>query len=57
MPVAESAIVPALQLTDSEVAFYQREGYLCIPGLITEDAAAALKRDVLDILSVQGLAG
>lgn len=48
-------VVPALQLSSGEIAFYRNEGYLLLPGLISEDRALSLRDEVLAMLKVIGL--
>ncbi len=50
-----SDLVALPTLADAEVSFYRAEGYLTLPGLLDQTAAAALRREVLDILQVIGL--
>lgn len=47
-------IVPPLKLTEGELKFYQQYGYLQIPGAITQEAAAILREEVMDIMNVIG---
>jgi phytanoyl-CoA hydroxylase len=50
--------IPALTLTDGEVKFYRQEGYLLIPGLMSEPAAADLYGEVMDLmLAIGGFEG
>jgi hypothetical protein len=53
----QSQIAVKRPLCDEEVAFYQAQDYVLIPGLIDAAAAAALREEVLEILSVQGPIG
>jgi len=48
-------IVKSLQLTPNEVRFYQAEGYLYLPGLLSREDAAAMRADVLDIMAGLGV--
>src|SRR5687767_1496967 len=48
-------IVKPLRLSTGEVRFYREEGYLLIPGLITEEHAAALRDEVMGIMDQIGL--
>ncbi|MGH9916656.1 MAG: phytanoyl-CoA dioxygenase family protein, partial [Pyrinomonadaceae bacterium] len=41
-------------LTDEQVRSYKDEGYLLIPDLVSQKSAAALRREVLDIMRVIG---
>ncbi|HVX47368.1 MAG TPA: phytanoyl-CoA dioxygenase family protein, partial [Mycobacteriales bacterium] len=43
------------QLTDSEVRFYQDQGYLCLPGLVRADAVEALRAEVFEVLTAAGI--
>ncbi|HLL90064.1 MAG TPA: hypothetical protein VK324_12250, partial [Tepidisphaeraceae bacterium] len=49
---AAGDLVRPLSLDPKEVGFYKREGYLYLPGLLTREAAAEARREVLDILRV-----
>lgn len=44
------------QLTGNEVNFYNLYGYLCLPGLIQQDAAAFLAEEVLAVMEGLGIA-
>jgi 2-oxoglutarate-dependent dioxygenase len=46
--------VKPLQLTEGELRFYNDEGYLYIPGLVSTEDAAALRTDVMHIMDVIG---
>ncbi|MEM1211590.1 MAG: phytanoyl-CoA dioxygenase family protein [Planctomycetota bacterium] len=48
-----TGLVNALDLTDSEVKFYQDEGYLYLGGLIPAEAVEALRNEVLEIMDKQ----
>lgn len=48
--IIESPVAP-LQLSEGEIRFYKDEGYLLLPGLLNEDAAAMLRDEVLDIMA------
>jgi len=52
-PVA-AAIAP-FELTGNEVAFYEREGYLMLPGLLSEETAREVVGEVRAIMDVIGL--
>jgi hypothetical protein len=52
--VSAPDFVPALQLSAGEITFYQREGYLLLPGLISEEQALTLRDEVLHILEAIG---
>jgi phytanoyl-CoA hydroxylase len=47
-------IASLLKLTDGERWFYQKHGYLQIPGAITQQAAEQLRREVMDIMHAIG---
>jgi 2-oxoglutarate-dependent dioxygenase len=44
--------VADLTLDPREIGFYQREGYLYLPGLLSPDTADAARQEVLDILRI-----
>ncbi len=46
--------VAALQLSEGEIRFYQEEGYLLIPGLISTENARALGAEVLEVMAAAG---
>ena len=46
--------VNQVALTEGEIAFYQREGWLRVPGLLSPDNAATLRDDVLSIMDEIG---
>ncbi len=46
--------VAALQLTPSEVRFYNEEGYLFLPGVVSRDVAAQLAEEVLELMAASG---
>ncbi|MBC7807765.1 MAG: phytanoyl-CoA dioxygenase family protein, partial [Akkermansiaceae bacterium] len=46
-------IPPAL--TEEQIEFYNREGYLVLPGLLNADAADAVRGDITTIMDVIGL--
>lgn len=50
-----SGIVTSMQLTDSEVEFYKREGYLCLPGLVDVTAVDRLRTEVFEVLEANGV--
>lgn len=50
IPQAEPSIVNPLKLTESEIKFYQDEGYLYLGGLINADAVEAVRREILDVI-------
>jgi 2-oxoglutarate-dependent dioxygenase len=43
-----------MELTDSEVGFYQREGYLPLPGFVEQGMVAELRAEVFDVLQANG---
>lgn len=47
--------VRALQLTTNEIKFYNTEGYLYLPGLISREDAAAMRAEVIDIMAGLGV--
>lgn len=51
--VAAPSIEP-VTLTSGELKFYQQEGYLQIPGLLTPSHADALRQEVMEIMQVLG---
>ena len=53
MPASATVVSPP-KLTEPEIAFYQREGYLYIPAVIDRDTTEELRRDVLAIMAAQG---
>jgi 2-oxoglutarate-dependent dioxygenase len=57
MPPITDSIVRPLQLVDNEVRFYKEEGYLLLPGLLSEQNALAIAQEVIDIVvKVMGVA-
>jgi ectoine hydroxylase-related dioxygenase (phytanoyl-CoA dioxygenase family) len=44
-----------LSLSEDEIKFYKEEGYLLIPGLLLEEAATTLRKEVMDIMDAIGL--
>lgn len=42
-------------LSDNEIHFYQAEGYLYLPGILSADTAATLRREVIDIMVALGV--
>jgi 2-oxoglutarate-dependent dioxygenase len=49
------AIVRPRQLSEEELKTYQEQGYLLLPGLISREDAAQLRREVLEIMQIIGL--
>jgi 2-oxoglutarate-dependent dioxygenase len=47
--------VQPIRLVGNEIKFYREEGYLLIPGLISEQDAEALRAEVADIMDTIGL--
>ena len=43
------------QLTSKEIRFYDTYGYLCLPGLISREAAAELADEVLQVMEGLGI--
>lgn len=52
MTLTGASPVAQLNLDPREIAFYRREGYLYLPGLISREDAAEARREVLDILEI-----
>ena len=48
-------IVPSLRLTENEIRFYNEEGYLLLPGLVSDEDARALRAEVMDTMDKIGL--
>ncbi len=48
-------VVKLLHLTPNEVRFYQAEGYLYLPGLLSRDVATAMHDEVLAIMNGLGV--
>ncbi len=44
-----------IQITDQEVQFYKKEGYLVIPGLLQRDMAEAILKEVNKVLTLHDL--
>ena len=44
-----------MSITDSEVAFYKNEGYLCLPGLIESEAVQVICDEIYQILAGNGI--
>lgn len=51
----QSSIVTPISLTDSEVEFYNREGYLSLPGLVDSRAVERLRHEVFAVLAANGV--
>ncbi|MFC7624919.1 phytanoyl-CoA dioxygenase family protein [Microlunatus sp. GCM10028923] len=51
----QSGIVTPISLTDSEVEFYKREGYLSLPGLVDSRAVERLRNEVFAVLEANGV--
>jgi len=47
--------VQPIQLASGELKFYQNEGFLLIPGLISESSAGELNAEVMEIMRIIGL--
>lgn len=47
-------VVPQLKLTEGEIRFYNDEGYLLIPGLVSLEAVEQLRENVLDVMASAG---
>jgi 2-oxoglutarate-dependent dioxygenase len=50
-----SDLMQALTLSEGEIKFYKEEGYLMIPGLLSDEAANTLRGEVMDIMETIGL--
>lgn len=48
-PSTTESVIQSLHLTANEIRFYQNEGYLYLPGLVSAEAAA-LRAEVMDIM-------
>lgn len=46
--------VAALQLTPNEIRFYDENGYLVLPGVVSRDFAARMSEEVFDIMEASG---
>lgn len=46
------SVVRPFEVTDSEVEFYNNEGYLCLPGFIDAGAVERLQEEVLEVLEI-----
>jgi phytanoyl-CoA hydroxylase len=46
--------VPALKLTEGEIRFYRRQGFLLIPGLLHEEVAGRLRGEIMSIMEAIG---
>ncbi len=53
--MSKQEIVKPLQLTDGELHFYQKYGYLVIPGLVNAPAVTTLRDEVLAVLEANGM--
>ena len=49
-PATDAPLVTIESLTDAEVNFYQKQGYLTLPGFLRADAVGALRREVLEVV-------
>jgi phytanoyl-CoA hydroxylase len=50
-----ATVVKPMTLTDSEVHFYNEQGYLCLPGLVAAEAVEALRTEVFEVLEANGV--
>jgi 2-oxoglutarate-dependent dioxygenase len=50
-----NAFVKETRLSAQQITSYKEEGYVLLPGLITRDEAARLRREVMNIMDVIGL--
>lgn len=53
--VGDRGVVSPIRLTDSEVEFYKREGYLCLPGFVRAEAVEWLRDEVFEVLEANGI--
>lgn len=53
--INSNAFINELNITDSEIEFYKKQGYLPLPGLIATDSVKALRQEILDILDAYGI--
>lgn len=53
--MTRTTVVTPMSLTDSEVRFYQDQGYLCLPGLIDAAAVEGLYDEVFEVLQANGV--
>lgn len=53
--VAAEPVVRPMTLTDSEVRFYNEEGYLPLPGFVDAAAVEGLREEVFDVLEANGV--
>jgi len=53
-PTAAQPWIAPLRLSDKEVKFYNEEGYLFLPGLLSEQDAAALRAHVVEVMATLG---
>ncbi|MBC7805996.1 MAG: hypothetical protein H7145_07580, partial [Akkermansiaceae bacterium] len=44
-----TAVIIPPKLTEEQIEFYNREGYLVLPGLLNADAADAVRGDITTI--------
>ena len=51
----QTSLVNEMSLTDSEVAFYKNEGYLCLPGLIQSQAVQIIRDEIFEVLDANGV--
>ncbi len=52
----DSELLRYSQLSGKEISFYNIYGYLCLPGLIAQGAAAALAEETLQVMAGLGIA-
>jgi 2-oxoglutarate-dependent dioxygenase len=55
MSVRQEEAVKPTQLTENELRFYNKEGYLYLPGLISREMAAAMHDEVVAIYEAMGV--
>ncbi|HEX8552955.1 MAG TPA: phytanoyl-CoA dioxygenase family protein [Abditibacteriaceae bacterium] len=53
--IAQKDPIKSLQLAEGETRFYNEEGYLLLPGLLSQNEAAQLRGEVMKIISEIGL--
>ncbi len=51
----DDSVVRQMELTDAEVAFYNDQGFLPLPGLVRAEAVAALREEVMEVLEANGV--
>ncbi|MBC8139051.1 MAG: proline hydroxylase, partial [Fibrella sp.] len=46
----KTTMISPMTLTDEQVAFYHREGYLILPALLAEEAVGVVRDDINSIM-------